>query len=517
MINLDLPDEVMKDWNPERVVVSQVVGMPARATIACGCVVYPATGEWAGKLAELDKALGKQVRLSCGGWASRGRIRSFNLEDSGTRLLVHVSDSLAELEGRVGSRVIASVQSDDAMRDIVGDAMRVRINDSYMARTIAFDSQYGESTTTMLRRLLIGSGSNFWCEGSDLCIGAHNGANVVDLVLERDILDWSFRRSGEEAKVTANAVEYGSKDRTSKVEVRVGASGGENRVQLLDVYLSRELIDRDEATALAASIGAHEVGPRVACALTTLSPLPIGSRVRVLDGQRALTADDLVVAGLHGSEEGPGGELRWGLELVSPDGFGCSAPLSRGQRFALGTVTQEEAGGNRVRVCFPWDAGRVESPWLRRLLPSGGKTHGARSRLEPGDSVLVCWGQAEIEPIVLGAVSTEGVGDCRRAAIELLTQGGCRVQLSGQSGESSSAGSDPKVSVDLDPDRITLQLLGGARAVIEKGTVSLQTDRGAASITAERGDIKLKAQGKIVMEGSGGVEIKAPRVDVNQI
>jgi uncharacterized protein involved in type VI secretion and phage assembly len=183
----------------------------------------------------------------------------------------------------------------------------------------------------------------------------------------------------------------------------------------------------------------------------------------------------------------------------------------------LGIVTDIDDTKNlgRVKLRFPWLSNRVESAWARIATPWGGQRRGSYFLPEVEDEVLVAFRHGDLSyPYVLGFVWSEKDPPPEETPKanrrELRSKRDSQLVFDDTEGKESltmRTRNGYLVSVDEGAKRVRVSEPGSQLEITISGGSGGQP--GSISITAQSGDIKLKAPaGKVSVEGSS-VDVKA--------
>lgn len=164
----------------------------------------------------------------------------------------------------------------------------------------------------------------------------------------------------------------------------------------------------------------------------------------------------------------------------------------------VGIVSNHEdpRGMGRVKVKFPQLSDKFESGWIRAVTPMVGDHAGVYFPLKAGDEVLIAFEQGNIQmPYILGALWN---GEYRPPDLNPDQS-----QISSRNGHT--------ITLDDAENQGTIKIKN-ARGEI---TITLSSKDNSVTIEAE-GNITLKStNGKLILNGSQGVEIEASGASVN--
>ncbi|SDD98774.1 type VI secretion system Vgr family protein [Niabella drilacis] len=237
------------------------------------------------------------------------------------------------------------------------------------------------------------------------------------------------------------------------------------------------------------------------------------------------------------------------------------------QQMAVVTDNVDDAGMARVKVRFPWMKDDEKSPWISVLAPHAGKDKGFRFIPEIEDEVMVQFtdGNAEL-PYVTGAVYTEkhkpGIPEKGNNIKRIGTRTGRRLEIDDEKGEIiladdfedeignrlyllknkeqkivklSSGNDDDNFSImflDGDKGRATVGIKSGGTVILKidmqkdgtsmditsTGVINIKADNTlnleATAINLKAKDISLKADNKITMEGTQGIDASGMNINI---
>jgi phage protein D/phage baseplate assembly protein gpV len=179
------------------------------------------------------------------------------------------------------------------------------------------------------------------------------------------------------------------------------------------------------------------------------------------------------------------------LDAVQPE-------LEERESICVGIVTNnnDPDGLGRVKVKFPWLGDDVESTWARIASPMAGQDRGFFYLPEVNDEVLVAFEHGDVNhAYVLGALwngqdkppkASEAVSGSGSVVKRIIcTRVGHTIILDDTDGGGG----------------ITIEDKSGNKIVIESASNAMQIEVG--------GDLTIKAQGSVSIEGTAGVEIKS--------
>ena len=206
-----------------------------------------------------------------------------------------------------------------------------------------------------------------------------------------------------------------------------------------------------------------------------------------------------------------------------------SGPSTGGSRSAgpvVGLVSDVKDPQNqgRVKVTYPWLSDHYVSDWARTVQAGAGKDRGALVVPEVGDEVLVVFEQGDIaRPYVLGGLWNgkdtapsivsdlvdSGSGAINRRSI--VSRLGHRIDLLDQQGKVDGvtvATKDDKLVLKLDQAETKITVHSDGTILIE-GKQGIVIDSGTQKLELKAGEISMKANTGVKIDGGSGVELAA--------
>lgn len=192
----------------------------------------------------------------------------------------------------------------------------------------------------------------------------------------------------------------------------------------------------------------------------------------------------------------------------------------RGIRIGVVSDNEDPEQMGRVKLTYPWRDAEDESHWARMATLMAGKERGTYFLPEVGDEVLVAFENGDIHhPYVLGALwngqekppedNADGGNDVRKirsktgheivlndsqseGSVEITTNGGRSILLDDSSGEEKIRIADGRSEIELDSDRGTVTISGGAKMSINASMIEMKSD----------GNVDIEATGVLNLKGS---------------
>jgi Rhs element Vgr protein len=423
------------------------------------------------------------------------------------------SDIAQQIAGGAGLQ--ADVDTSDGTYEHVFQVNQSDLDFLYgLARQIGFDCRVDDETL-MFKKPIESSGA----PGE----GDFESLNPVQLVWGANLLEFRARMSAvaQVAKVevrgwdpaakeavigTADAIATNAELTTSAAEL-AGKFGGQTLVVVNHGVESQQAADQlaqaraeqigsagFEATAVAVGSPALKAG--VAVSVSGIDPALAGKWV--ISGSR----HEFGAGAYRTSLEFTGRQDRSILGLVSQGSAGMPERLP-GVAIALVDDNDDPDDMGRVRLRFPWMGEDAVSFWARVAMPGAGKDYGMVWIPQVGDEVLVAFEHGDpSHPFVIGALwngtDTPPLGDSLFDAGKVKRSGfvsrsGHKLVFFDDSGDSGIAliSSNNKFRISLNETKSQIHVYFDGKLLLE-GT----------------GDVEVKTQGNFKVDASG-VEIKA--------
>jgi uncharacterized protein involved in type VI secretion and phage assembly len=426
------------------------------------------------------------------------------------------------------------VKYSDIASQIAGDAgLTPDTEDSGSA--VEHVLQANQSDLDFLYGLARRVGFELTVEGSTLKfrkpVASSTGPDAGDAATDPAQLEWSVNLLEFRARMSAvaqvNDVKVRGWDVTSK-EAVIGQAGAEavnasvslsasdlaGRVGGATLTVVDHPVDSQDGADALARARAQQVGSAAfeATALALGSPaLKAGTAVHVKGVDPALEGKWVISGSRHEFGNGAyrtalefaGRQDRSILGLVGQGGGAATGDRIPGVAIGIVTDNDDPAKQGRVKVKLPWLDDDAETWWARLAQPGAGKDYGMAWIPQVGDEVLVAFEQGSVaHPFVIGGLwngkDTAPLGDGLFDAGSVKRSGfvsrtGHRLIFFDSSDESGLAliSSDNKFRVSLNETKGTLHVYFDGKLLME-GT----------------GDVEVKTQGSFKVDASG-VEIKA--------
>ncbi len=485
------------------------------------------------QLSQLQGDIGAGVRCSHRNWTFSGFVDSITYNDESRTMDVTVLDNLHRLDFLVNSRVHADTTVGQVAQACLAefDNLEVACNLGELAVSLAI--QYQETTADFLIPLLLSKGGSIWSSSGRIHISDGPLQEKVTMREGEDLYPLRIQMASGVEKVDMVGIAYaeGNRVQESMMEGDVEGNGPlqEGIIQARNaltpparLHHTRESADEANLAAVAAGFLKVEAQDRLTLLARTSYPLNVGSQVEInhadLEGV-AGPPETLAVSQVGGFWSECMSKPLWECRLVAPEGFGVIARPSVGRvRMTPALVEETSAAANQVKVILPWDVDRRVTPWLRMSTVSWGEGHMAYLPPRVGDTVLLVWGQDDVDPFVLGALSSGVEVDSPERALVFESGNGHRVAVGEEliSVTNQARGKGP-LRVEVGPDRVTVTTGNGNAIFLGEDCCRLEHSAGSKVELSAKG-ITLESPGDITIKSGGGssVVLSGPAVKVNE-
>jgi hypothetical protein len=345
-------------------------------------------------------------------WEFAGRISDVTYEAGQHYVGVTISDPLADMAQNCASRVFTEVNLSAVLRDLLPKGVPNKLTSGFGDKKIKLAIQYQESDLMFLTRLVNLYGGQLWCQGDTIWAGDPAAGDPIELELGHDITDFSlFSALGPEA-IGLRVLPYKSKQATESNVASPAGGFGNIQGRAVDrrsadkreseFHITLEDSSQIEPDHIAERLLRAESGGRLRIQGHLRKPLSPGALVAVTDAGG--NTERLVLRSVLGSW-GVNQPLHFRFEACSPEGAIGGKAVRLGLRCSTARIEAASDDMNRVRVIFHWDKDRRVTPWLRMASPYWGEKHTHYSPPIKGDTVLVLFGQEDLDPIVIGALA----------------------------------------------------------------------------------------------------------------
>lgn len=453
--------------------------------------------------AYVQKSLGEEVFCTVEDWRFEGIVVSISYDSSSRGFWLTVHDALAKFDGTVGSNVFA----DQTIKDIIAGVTPAGVNVEYLGGQggikVKLAIQYQESALHFVKRLLSGFGGQIWCAGDKVYAGVGPTSQSQSLKLDKDITEFVIQTQLGAEQVEVESLPYAKDNpKTSKIELK---GGGFGKIQDAAIDLRKKGSDArrifhivhedtsyDDPTHFANHFLRSQAAGRFAIEGRVMRSVDLGSKVTLQGIGAGAGEETAVVRSVRCVGDYRTNEVTWQFEAANPEAVLSGASQSRTALTASTAVVEETYDDlNRVRVKFPWDGKQRVTPWLRIAAPSWGKQHMHFLPPRKGDTVLVVWGQSNLDPVVLGCVTAgDKVGE-PQANLVLQT-------VDGQ-------------SISIGKDNIKME---NRDVIVHMAQNLVEIDAAGSKVKMDPNNIELTANGSITLDAIAGIKLKTMKLDI---
>jgi len=210
--------------------------------------------------------------------------------------------------------------------------------------------------------------------------------------------------------------------------------------------------------------------------------------------------------------------------------FGLSSGPSAGGGRPAGPVValvsdaRDPDNQGRVKLTYPWLSDDYVSDWARTVQSGAGKDRGALVVPEVGDEVLVVfeqgdfarpyvlgglWNGKDAAPAIVSDLVDSGSGAINRRS--MVSRLGHRIDLLDQQGKADGvtvSTKDDKLTLKLDQAETKITVHSDGTILIE-GKQGIVIDSGSQKLELKAGEISMKANTGVKIDGGSGVELSA--------
>ena len=394
-----------------------------------------------------------------------------------------------------------------------------------MAREIGFDCRVDDRTLIFKKPVESSSAP------------AAGGAQATDLIWGENLLEFRARMSAvaQVAKVEVRGWDPDAKDKivgsadatATNAQLSVTPSDLAGKVGGQTLVVTDRPVSTQQGADQLATARAQQVGSAAfeATAVAVGSAaLKAGTAVSVSGIDPALVGKWVISGSRHEFGNGPyrtsleftGRQDRSILGLVS-QGAPAGSDRIPGVVIAVVDDNDDPADLGRVRVRYPWLGDQAVSYWARLAMPGAGKDSGMVWVPQVGDEVLVAFEQGDPDhPFVIGGLWNgkdaaplgDGLldqGKVKRSGF--ISRSGHKLVFFDDAGESGIAliSANNKLRLSLNETKGQLHVYFDGKLLMEgTGDVEIKT----------QGDFKVNAQG-VTIQGQGQTAIKGATVAIN--
>lgn len=481
---------------------------------------------------KLQELLGSDLACEWDGWSFFGWVENIEYSAITGNFRLLVRDSLSKLEDQFSSQVFSETTVEDIVSSIMAsvDLTKFRFVGEVGSSRVILSIQYQESFFEYLKRLLSSCGAQIWCVGEEILVGDIPDENTGEYQLERDILNFTLSTGAGKESLTMNSIAYSEKNRISseKIELKK-ADFGPLQDSVVDLRVQNErsssfhVIHEDDAFGQSKLRGVEilKSGTRNRFVVNGVTKFPatIGSTIDIKSSDKknedSNNVETVLVSAMTGSSLHGMPNTTWQFQGVNPESL--LPHHQTPQNVALkstAVVAKTSDSSNRVKVVFPWDPKGAVTPWLRVATASWGKDHFQYHPPMIGDTVLVTWGQWDMDAIVLASLAAGEELESPDDVFTMQTAEGHRVSIDGENitvlNEASGGGSQ----MVLSPDKLVVTTSDGHTVEIGSEKIVL-SHAGGSQVELDSSGIRLEAKGDLIISASGNIEISNSAASVN--
>ena len=412
----------------------------------------------------LQGTLGEETDCKYDDWAFAGNVEEVECDTTRRDVRIALKDGLSKLGRVCRSQVFVNQRLGEIVSSLMPPGQKCQCSPEFEGHDVKFAIQYQESDLVFLKRLVNYHGGQIWCPGNAICVGTPQGGGSLTLRLHSDIQECILHTNLGPERVRVKAIPYtGEASRESKIELSGKNQGAIQKAvkERREKYQGNSLLhiiledsSQSDPEFMAKRFLKSRAAGRLSVTGVVNRLVHPGTAVAVVDSGG--NAESLVVRSLSGTWRYDMGG-RFYFEAATAEGLIFDAPVIERELLASpAVVDQSNDSLNRVRVYFPWDPNESVTPWLRIVSPYWGDQHMLYAPPKRGDSVLVVWGQEDLDPIVLGSLSAGQAIKEKSEPFVLKTADGQTVTFSKKSIKIVNEADGGKTSVELLPDKVVI-------------------------------------------------------------
>jgi hypothetical protein len=449
-----------------------------------------------GLFAKLQDGLGEKAacryETADGSWEFSGLIDRIVYEADEKCITLTVADALSGLSRTQRPRVFAEQTFEKVVSAILPDGQEYMLSSGFGNQKIRLAIQYKESDLEFLRRLANQHGGQVWCMGSTVYIGAPDESGGLSLELGHDVTGFTLYSALGPEQVAIQPLPYTTESRDQKIlelgggpgDIQAKVSGRRKKYQEESkLHIVLEDTSYNQHENIARGFLKAQAAGRLSMVGALKVPISAGEVVSIVDSDGH--EESLLIRSLSG---------RWQLGL--PPSFHFEATPTEavvsefewgGARLMCSTAIVEQASEkmNRVRVSFPWDDEHCITPWLRMTTPYWGKEHLHYIPPAKGDTVLVAWGQPDLDALVLGSLTGGEVAQDESARFALQTADGKTISFGKEDIRIVNKGKTGESTVEILPDKVIID-----SDKIELKSKKLDVSADLADVKTQKMDVK---------------------------
>jgi uncharacterized protein involved in type VI secretion and phage assembly len=453
--------------------------------------------------ASIQDTLGEEVICKIDKWRFIGTVTGIEYKSASKGFLLTLNDPLAKFGGVIGSNVFADQTIKDIVSKTAPSGVEIEYLGGYDGFNVKLAIQYQESAFAFIKRLLAEFGGQIWCDGETIYIGAGPTTNSHSLKLGQDITDFQIHSWLGAEQVEIASLPYAKNNpHTANLELK-GKKFGKIQDAAINLrkkgdsgkktfHIVHEDTSYNDSEHFANRFLRSQAAGRFVLAGHVMNPVKLGAKVTIQGISTGSGEETAIVRGVQCFGAYDNQELSWHFEAANAEAVVFDDPQQPGVLTASTAVVDDTNDDrNRVRVRFPWDGNQCSTPWLRIAAPSWGKEHMHFLPPKIGDTVLVIWGQNDMDPIVLGSVTAGDKVGQPKATLVLQTVDGQTISI----GEKDIKMKNKEVEVRMEQKLIEIDAAG-------------------SKIKMDPNNIEFSANGSITLDAVSGIKLKTMKLDI---
>ncbi len=453
--------------------------------------------------AYVQKNLGEEITCTVDDWRFVGTVEGVAYDSVSRDFRLTLHDALAKFDRAIGSNVFAEQTIKDIVSGVAPAGVKIEYVGGYDGIKVKLAIQYQESALRFVKRLLSEFGGQIWCAGDKVYAGLGPIPESKSLKLDKDVMEFLIHTQLGAEQVELESIPYvKSGASTSTIELKGGRFGTiqEDAISLRKkghdakniFHVVHEDASYNDTTHFANRFLRSQAAGRFVIEGRVTAPVNLGTKVTVQGIGAGAGEETAIVHSVRCVGDYMKNEIIWQFAAVNPEAVAGDESRQPGALITSTAVVEETYDDlNRVRVKFPWDGKHRATPWLRIASSSWGEKHMRFLPPRKGDTVLVVWGQNDMDPVVLGSVTAGDKVGQPKSNLMLQTVDGQTILIS--------------------KDTIEMK---NKDAVICMKQDQIEIDAAGSKITLDQMDIALKAKGSITLDGPTGIKLKTIKLDV---
>jgi uncharacterized protein involved in type VI secretion and phage assembly len=475
----------------------------------------------------LQEMLGEKLECSIDKWSFAGIVEKVETNPDNDWFCLTVRDVLSKLDQEYSSRVFSEQTIDDIVSALMPEGQSHEcLGDSGSAQ-VRLAIQYQESSLSFLKRLLATVGGQIWCAAGTVYVGSSpTTEKPFTLRLGRDITDYTVATQLGPESVGVDAIPYADDNTIEQSSHSLaGAQYGsvqddaisrrESSQTQSTIHVTHEDSSFDDAGQAAQRFLRSQASGRFTLSGQTTKPVSLGAKLSIetVNGKEQTVVTQVGVQG-HRAET----THAWSIQAENPESLlssGEPSPDRMIKSSAIVNDVEDPLNTNRVKVYFPWDPNESSTPWLRVSTPYWGTNHMHYLPPKLGDTVLVAWGQRDMDPLVIGSVMAGQELDMTGETFLLKTAEDQLIQVREEYVRLFNGARGGGTELLVEPDRIVVNAANGQTVTI--GSDGILLDDGAGcSVEMTSSKVSILASTVEISNTAGAkISLSGPTVSVN--